>query len=1221
MNMNKLFSPAIALMNRLGYAKKFMVLGTIYLVAIAVVAYSLYINLDQVARNSQRQLEGLELIKPISRAVQFMQQHRGLSTGILGGYEAMQAQRDVKEIETEAAFNTIEQRLPAELALSEDWKRIETDWNSLRKDWSDRTADENFAVHTDLIGRMLDFEVHVADDYGLTFGSNIDAFYLIDTTINKLPFALEQLGQIRAFGTGILSNRQISEQQKAGLIALIAELRHALELLTVNLEKTGRFNPGIQRPLLTATADITDSSRQIVDLVQSDIIAGHFKTPPEHFFTMVTDAIDKGYLQMDQTLMAKTEALITARIQHVKNELRVSVGIAFLLLLLVHYFLTGIYYAMVGSIQSLARSARVFADGDMSARINLDTRDELSQVGDSFNEMADGFNALLAASLEDKASERRLRSIIDASPVPMMLNDKQQNIIFLNPAFIQTFGYTLEDIPTLSEWWAKAGSDQEYRNWMAATWQATLEAVMPERNQFNPVELNIQCHNGSTKTVLANASTIAPSLGGVHLVVLYDISERKKAEQKLLEREAHYRAVTYSANDAIVTADNAGNITGWNRGAEAIFGYSETEASGQPLTLLMPHRYHDQHRAGISRVLSGGVSHINDTSVELVGLRKDGSEFPLELSLAKWEAADGRFVTGIIRDITGRKQAEADLRIAATAFETQEGMIITDANQVILKVNRAFTRITGYSAEEAVGQTPALLGSGHHDAQFYQAMREDLARDGYWQSEIWGRRKCGDVYPQRITITAVTNAEGDVVNYVAAFDDISEHKKAEETIHDLVFYDSLTKLPNRRLLLERLKHSIEMERRDGKQLALMMLDLDHFKVINDSLGHQAGDELLQQVATRIATRLRKVDIVARLRKVDLLARLGGDEFIMLLEDIRHLEDAARVAEHVIAILSKPFHLSQGDEVHITASIGISLYPQHGDNPQELISYADAALHKAKAEGRGCFAYYSEELTRIARKRIGLEVRLRKAIEQQELRVSYQPQVDIATGRIIGAEALVRWQDPSEGLIAPVHFITLAEETGLIVDIGAWVLREACRQGRQWLDAGLPPLTLAVNVSAHQFRRSDVSVLATQVLSETGFPAEQLELEMTESGLMENQYKVMELLSNLRKLGVRFAIDDFGTGYSSLAYLKHFPLDLLKIDKSFIDDIPHKQDDMEIASTIIGMGHMLGFKVLAEGVETAEQLAFLQDKGCDLYQGYLKSKPVPAEAFVELLRAQ
>lgn len=1215
--MIKLFSPATALMNRLNYTQKFMTLGLIYLVALTVVVCSLYASLNQTVLTSQRQLEGIELIKPISRAVQLIQQHRGLSTGVLNGNAAMRTQREAKEIEATAALNSIEQRLPADLISSNNWIRIKSDWNSLQKDWSQETVDKNFTTHTELIDRILIFEVRVADDYALTFNSDINAFYLIDTTINKLPLALERLGQIRALGTGVLTNKQFREHQQTEIIVVLAELRYALKLLTINLEKTAQFNPALPNPVTAATRDIVDSTHRIVDLVQSDIVVGHFASSPEDFFKIVTSAIDMGYLQMDQILLPKAEALIIARIQRTQYELRISIGLAFLLLLAAHYFLAGIYCAMIGNIQSLARSAKVFADGDMRERISLATRDELGQVGDSFNEMADGFNALLAARLEDKTSEARLRSIIDTSPVPMMLNDDQHNITFLNPAFIQTFGYTLEDIPTLDDWWAKAGPNPEYRTWLASTWNTTLKTD----SRTNPVELNIRCHSDLTKTVLANASTIAHSLGSVNLVILYDITERKQAEQQLLEREARYRAVTYSANDAIITTDHSGNITGWNRGAETIFGYPETEVSGQPLALLMPHRYREAHLIGINRVLSGGVSQLNDKAVELTGLRKNGSEFPLELSLAKWETAEGWFVTGIIRDITERKQAEADLRIAAIAFESQEAMIITDANQVILRVNQAFSRITGYSAKEAVGQTPALLKSGHQDAQFYQAMWESLVRDGYWQSEIWNRRKSGDVYPQRITITAVTNAQGDAINYVAAFDDISQHKKAEETIHDLAFYDSLTKLPNRRLLLERLKHSIEVERRDGKQMALMMLDLDRFKMINDSLGYLLGDELLQQVAARISARLRKVDLVARLRKVDLLARLGGDEFIMLLEDITHTEDAARVAEQVIAILSKPFYLSQGAEISITVSIGISLYPQHADNPETLISYADAALHKAKAEGRGCFAYYSEDLTLVARERIALEARLRKAIELKELRVFYQPQVDISTGRIIGAEALVRWQDPIEGLVAPASFIPLAEETGLILEIGAWVLRETCRQGRQWLDEGLPPLMLAVNVSAHQFRRSDVGGLVTTVLSETGFPAEQLELEMTESGLMESQDKVMALLNDLRALGVRFAIDDFGTGYSSLAYLKHFPLDSLKIDKSFIDDIPHLQDDMEIAATIIAMGHMLGFKVLAEGVETVEQLAFLQDKGCDTYQGYLKSKPLPADEFVELLRAQ
>jgi diguanylate cyclase (GGDEF)-like protein len=494
-------------------------------------------------------------------------------------------------------------------------------------------------------------------------------------------------------------------------------------------------------------------------------------------------------------------------------------------------------------------------------------------------------------------------------------------------------------------------------------------------------------------------------------------------------------------------------------------------------------------------------------------------------------------------------------------------------------------------------------------------MWESINSTDAWQGEIWNRRKNGEVYPQWLIITAVKepyDISRQVNNYVASFSDISSRKAAEEEIKQLAFYDPLTQLPNRRLLQEQLKHSIEIERRDGKKLALLMLDLDRFKQVNDNFGHLTGDELLHQVGVRM---------LARIRDVDLVARLGGDEFVVVLEDIARSEDAARVANEIISVLSKPFHLASGTDVNIGVSIGISLYPEHGDNYGALMSAADAALYQAKDQGRGCYSYFSEELTLVARERIALEARLRRAIEHRELRVFYQPQVDITSGRIVGAEALVRWQDPVEGLIPPLRFIPIAEETGLILQVGEWVLRETCRQGRQWLDEGLQPITLAVNVSPQQFCRGDLSNLVATCLSETGFPAEYLELEMTESGLMEKKDDVLALLNELRSHGVRLAIDDFGTGFSSLAYLKHFPLDVLKIDKSFIDDIPYLKEDMEIAATIISMGHILGFKVLAEGVETPEQLTFLQEKKCDSYQGYIKSQAVSAEIFVELLREQ
>ncbi len=438
-----------------------------------------------------------------------------------------------------------------------------------------------------------------------------------------------------------------------------------------------------------------------------------------------------------------------------------------------------------------------------------------------------------------------------------------------------------------------------------------------------------------------------------------------------------------------------------------------------------------------------------------------------------------------------------------------------------------------------------------------------------------------------------------------------ERWRDDTKIQQLAFYDPLTGLPNRRLMSERLRYGIEFGRREGKRMALLMMDLDKFKAVNDNFGHSAGDELLKQVAQRIQNRLRDVDTVAR---------LGGDEFIILLKDIVHVDDAARMAELIVHDLSQPFQLAQSDNIQIGASIGISLYPEHGEDPELLIDHADTALYHAKDAGRGRFAYFSESLTIAVRERIELETRLRRAITNEELRLYYQPQVEIATGKIIGAEALIRWLDPENGLIQPNAFIPLAEETGLIEKIGEWVVYEACRQGKIWMDLGITELTIAVNVSPVQFRRCDLNELVMNALRDTGFPAAQLELELTESGLMENQEQVIDILNTLRTQGVRLAIDDFGTGYSSLAYLKCFPLHVLKIDKSFIDDIPQLKDDMEITATIIAMGKTLGFKVLAEGVETPEQLAFLEEKGCDIYQGFIKSKPLPADDFLALLLA-
>lgn len=565
----------------------------------------------------------------------------------------------------------------------------------------------------------------------------------------------------------------------------------------------------------------------------------------------------------------------------------------------------------------------------------------------------------------------------------------------------------------------------------------------------------------------------------------------------------------------------------------------------------------------------------------------------------------------VISDINQHKAMEQRLRQSAAMFESaREGVMVVDANECILVVNRAFCELTGYSSKEALGQTPRLLQSGRQNKAFYTQMWAQIEATGYWQGEIWNRRKSGEVYPQLLSVSAVKDQNQQLTHYVGVFSDISQLKDAAEKLDYLAHHDPLTGLPNRLLLFARLEHSLEVARRDHKSLALLMLDLDRFKDVNDSYGHLAGDELLQMVAERLTSRLRGIDTVTR---------LGGDEFALLLEDLSHPQDAALVAAEIIEALSDPWRLSMGVEVRIGTSIGISLYPQHGGSSEELLQHADAALYLAKAEGRGTFKYFSDDLTIAVRRRLNLEALLRRALTNQELKLYYQPQVDIASGRIIGAEALLRWQHEVEGFIPPDQFIPVAEETGLIAEIGEWVLREACRQGQAWLAAGLPVLKLAVNISSHQFRHGDICASLKTVLQDTGFPAQHLELELTESALMEREAEAVLILQKIRDFGVGLAIDDFGTGYSSLAYLKRFPLDVLKIDKAFITDIPQNEDDKEIAAAIIAMAHILRLKALAEGVETQEQIAFLQERGCDFYQGYYMSPALPAADFTALLQ--
>ena len=671
--------------------------------------------------------------------------------------------------------------------------------------------------------------------------------------------------------------------------------------------------------------------------------------------------------------------------------------------------------------------------------------------------------------------------------------------------------------------------------------------------------------------------------------------------------ESHRQAqILQHISEAVITMDLAGFITGWNQGAQRLFGYEEAEVLGRNVLFL----YADEDTADAS--LEDAFLERGGRELEVRRRRKNGEMFwaSLQLSLLRDDDGHPSGLVGFLSDITLRRNAEEMLRLHACIFErSEEAILITNAREEIVSVNAAFTRITGYSAEEVLGQTPRKFSSGRHDKGFYAAMWKKLTETGYWQGEVWDRRKDGEIYPKWTAIGAVTNSANEVSHYFSIFTDITDRKRAEGRIHHLAFFDALTGLPNRSLFNRLAEQALSDSKRIEHCGAFLFIDLNRFKPINDTLGHSVGDQVLQEVANRFRGCLRGADVVCR---------LGGDEFVVALFDISSRDHAGNVAQKLLASLDDPLVVG-GHELKMGAAIGISIFPEDGNDAETLLRLADIAMYRAKQTGPDNFAFFREDMNVRAIDRLNLETGLRRAIERNELILFFQPKVNIESGGIIGAEALVRWRHPERGMVPPGEFIPIAEETGLITQIGSWVLETACRQARQWQDAGFAPIQIAVNLTARDFS-SSLPARVAQLLQEYAIGAEWLELEITEGMLMKNTETVIGMMDELAVLGTALSLDDFGTGYSSLSYLKRFPIDTLKIDRSFVINIPEDANDCAIAGAIISMAKQLKLNVIAEGVESHEQLEFLRSRGCDEIQGYLFSPPAPAEKFIAMVRA-
>jgi len=819
-----------------------------------------------------------------------------------------------------------------------------------------------------------------------------------------------------------------------------------------------------------------------------------------------------------------------------------------------------------------------------------------------FRRLQSGRERALAMALgmteQLRESEERYRQMFEANKAVELLIDPQDGrIVDANQAAANYYGYTRKVLQSMRIDEINTLSPEE----------VAAEMKRARNEQRNHFLFRHRHATGEVRDVEVHSGPI--QVGGKPLLysIVHDVTARMESERALRKSEARYRTIIDTTAEGYWLVELPSlRIVEVNDALCRMLGYGREELIGRH-----PHDFADAANRTVFEEQAASSSRSIQRSYEAVLRHRAGHEIVVAVHATSMpgteEEVDQAFA--FITDITERKRNEEQLRIAATFFDTtSEAITVTDMNNRIIAVNTAFCQITGYSEEEVLGKDPGFLGSGRNSKAFYRDMWRTLEQMGRWQGEIWNRRKNGEVFPEWLSIVSIKDEEGETRQYMAVFSDITRRKQDEEKIWRQANYDALTGLPNRNLFKDRLDQAMHAAHREDCSLALMFIDLDRFKWVNDTLGHAAGDLLLQEAGRRIGHCVRETDTVAR---------LGGDEFTVIIGDVQESADVDRIAEKVLRHLAEPFEV-EGKEAFVSGSIGITLYPADADNMEQLLRNADAAMYSAKEAGRNVHRYFTHELNEEAKRRLRLEADLRRVLERGELAVEYQPIVD-AEGEPVGAEALLRWHHPGLGEISPDEFIPLAEEIGAIIDIEQWVIRQACHDA-----SSLPPrngesLFVSVNVSSMQCRSDQCQHMLGNILQESGLNPHRLKLEITERVMMENTEFVIALLGEIRTMGVRLAVDDFGTGYSSLSYLKQFPVDVLKIDRSFVSGLPRDRDDVAVVEAIVAMAHSLGMQVVAEGVETAEQLAFLRSLGCDMLQGFYFSASLPLEQFEEYLR--
>ena len=920
------------------------------------------------------------------------------------------------------------------------------------------------------------------------------------------------------------------------------------------------------------------------------------------------------------------------------------------------YFALGLFLLLSGTValllgHSLSRPvtrltavAEQIADGDLSLRAPGGGQDELGRLADAFNRMT---NALVEArvGLEARVVERtaelaEANRLLQADIVAREEAEEalQASLSKLDEAqrIAQVGSWELDLIARKLLW-----SDEIFhifeidRKVFGATYEAFLDSIHPlDREQVTqayqgslvsrePYEIahRLLMADGRIKWVNERCETIYDDQGRAlrSMGTVQDITERKRVDETLRDSEERF-SKAFHASPLMVSIARAsdGRFIDANRNYERDFGWKREELIGRTSLDVGLWPDEETRRTWVIVLMRDG----RVVDWETTWRHRNGEQRSISISAETVDVNGERCILAFVMDITAKKQAEAAIQLYASAFQhSAEAILISDGDNRILAVNAAFTRLTGYTGDEARGRNPRFLATGQTPAATYREMWAGLHETGFWQGEIWDRRKNGTTYPKWLSLSVIRDAAGEITHYIGSFADISERKVAEERITRLANHDALTGLFNRLSLRERLEQALATVKREHRALAVMFIDMDHFKAINDSLGHAVGDELLLEVARRLRHDVRDSDIVAR---------LGGDDFVVVLTDVEGANAAARVADKVLRALGQPYRIRE-HQLHSTPSIGVAFFPIDGDDGETLLKNADTAMYHAKSHGRNNVQFFTAAMNQAAIERLRLDHDLRIALEQGQFELHYQPKLeacasrescdacDDRTCRVVGVEALVRWRHPREGLISPMKFIPVAEETGLILPLGEWVLNEACRQLRAWRDEGLADVTMAVNLSAHQMGSSGLLGFVRETLQRHGLAGADLELEITESVVMDDPDASIGKLDALREIGIKLSIDDFGTGYSSLSYLKLLPIHTLKLDQSFVRDIESDPNDVAICTATIALAHNLGLTVVGEGVETKAQHVFLTSHGCDYLQGYLFSRPVPAAEALAFIR--